>query len=59
MIIFAVGDIITQLKAEGVQMGLGMMLYPVGEGTQVVHALNFAVRGALSFGGVARGDRRR
>ena len=38
-------------------MGERFRLYPVGEGTQIVHALNFAIRAALSFGGVQRGDR--
>jgi len=57
LLIIASGEVIEQLRAEGVKMGLNMMLYPVGTGTQIVHALNFAIRGALSFGGVQRGDR--
>lgn len=59
LLIIAAGDIIEQLKEKGVRTGLDLMLYPVGHGTQVVHALNFAVRAALSFGGVQRGDRER
>jgi CO dehydrogenase/CO-methylating acetyl-CoA synthase complex beta subunit len=57
MLIIASNEIIEQLRNANIKMGLGMMLYPVGEGTQIVHALNFAIRGALSFGGVQRGDR--
>ncbi len=57
MLIIASYDTIDQLRDSGIKMGLGMMLYPVGTGTQIVHALNFAIRGALSFGGVQRGDR--
>lgn len=57
LLIIASGEVIDQLRSEGVKMGLNMMLYPVGRGTQIVHALNFAIRGALSFGGVQRGDR--
>lgn len=57
LLIIATYGIIDQLREEGVKMGLGMMLYPVGTGTQAVHALNFAIRAALSFGGVQRGDR--
>ena len=57
MLIIATYDTIDQLRDADIKMGLGMMLYPVGTGTQIVHALNFAIRGALSFGGVQRGDR--
>jgi acetyl-CoA synthase len=59
MLIIACGGVVRQLREEGVSMGLGMMLYPVGEFTQAVHGLNFAIRAALSFGGVQRGDRER
>ncbi len=59
LLIIAAGGVIEQLKGKGVRMGLDLMLYPVGHGTQVVHALNFAVRAALSFGAVQRGDRDR
>jgi len=59
MLIIASFDTIRQLKDEGVQMGLDIMLYPVGTFTQVIHGLNFAIRAALSFGGVQRGDRER
>ena len=57
MLIIATYDIIKQLKDEGIAMGLDRMLYPVGEFTQVIHGLNFAIRAALSFGGVQKGDR--
>ncbi|OPY33094.1 MAG: Acetyl-CoA decarbonylase/synthase complex subunit beta 2 [Methanomassiliicoccales archaeon PtaU1.Bin124] len=59
MLIIASFDTIKQLKDSGIQMGLDLMLYPVGEFTQVIHGLNFAIRAALSFGGVQRGDRER
>ncbi len=57
MLIVATYDIIKQLKDENITMGLDRMLYPVGEFTQVIHGLNFAIRAALSFGGVQKGDR--
>jgi len=57
MLIIATYDIIKQLKDENISMGLDRMLYPVGEFTQVIHGLNFAIRAALSFGGVQKGDR--
>ncbi|QLH75637.1 MAG: CO dehydrogenase/CO-methylating acetyl-CoA synthase complex subunit beta [Methanomassiliicoccales archaeon] len=59
MLIIAANEVIPQLRSLGIRTGLDRMLYPVGSGTQVVHALNFAVRAALSFGGVQRGDRDR
>jgi acetyl-CoA synthase len=57
MLIIASYDIIKQLKDEKIAMGLERMLYPVGEFTQIIHGLNFAIRAALSFGGVQSGDR--
>ncbi len=57
MLIVASYDIIKQLKDEKIAMGIDRMLYPVGEFTQVIHGLNFAIRAALSFGGVQKGDR--
>ncbi len=57
MLIIATYDIIKQLKDENISMGLDRMLYPVGEFTQVIHGLNFAIRAALSFGGIQKGDR--
>ncbi len=59
MLIFASFDTIRQLNDEGIKTGLEMRLYPIGEFTQVVHALNFAIRVALTFGGVQKGDRER
>jgi acetyl-CoA synthase len=57
MLIIVSYDIIKQLKDEGIAMGLERMLYPVGEFTQIIHGLNFAIRAALSFGGIQKGDR--
>ncbi len=59
MLIFASFDTIHQLQDEGIKTGLDLRLYPIGEFTQVVHALNFAIRVALTFGGVQKGDRER
>jgi len=59
MLIIASFDIIKQLEDLKIATGLDIMLYPVGEFTQVIHGLNFAIRAALSFGGIQRGDRER
>jgi len=46
-----------QLREAGAKSGWGRMLYPVGPHSAIVHAINFALRAALSFGNVAPGDR--
>ncbi|MFQ6106226.1 MAG: acetyl-CoA decarbonylase/synthase complex subunit alpha/beta [Thermoplasmata archaeon] len=57
MLLMATFDIIRQLEDQGIKMGTDIMLYPLGEFTQAIHGLNFAIRAALTFGGVKRGDR--
>lgn len=58
MLIIATYDVIEQLRDQHIAMGLDRMLYPVGSFTQLIHGLNFAIRAALSFGGIKPGDRR-
>ena len=49
-----------QLQEEGVQLGWDTRLVPFGDDvTATVHALGFATRAALSFGGAKPGDFRR
>ncbi len=61
MLIIPTFDIIQQLKDEGIDVGekkgLDRMLFCVGEFTQAIHGLNFAIRAALAFGGKQPGDR--
>ncbi|MCK4444543.1 MAG: CO dehydrogenase/CO-methylating acetyl-CoA synthase complex subunit beta, partial [Thermoplasmata archaeon] len=57
MLLMATFDIIRQLEDEGISMGTDIMLFPLGEFTQAIHGLSFAIRAALTFGGVQRGDR--
>jgi acetyl-CoA synthase len=46
-----------QLAEEGVEMGWDTYLVPYGRGmSAAVHALNFAARAAMTFGGVKPGD---
>ena len=59
MLIMAADEVVRVLQENEVQMGLGMMLYPLGSFTQLVHALDFVTRAALSFGGVQKGDAER
>lgn len=55
ILIFAAGNIADQLRDKNVQMGAKLMLFPTGPGTQIIHAINFAIRAALSFGAIGRG----
>ena len=55
MVAIASGDYPALIQRQGIEMGLDRMLYPVGMFTGTVHALNFAVRAALTFGNVAGG----
>jgi acetyl-CoA synthase len=57
MLIMATFDIIRQLEDEGISMGTDIMLFPLGEFTQAIHGLSFAIRAAVAFGGIQRGDR--
>jgi acetyl-CoA synthase len=57
MLLMATFDIIRQLEDQGIKMGTDIMLYPLGEFTQAIHGLSFAIRAALAFGGIKRGDR--
>lgn len=46
-----------QLDSKGVQLGWNTRLVPFGKDTSAaIHALSFASRAALSFGGVKKGD---
>ena len=50
-------SIIEQLKEGGLQMGLDSYVVPFGRDTiSVVYVLNFAIRAALSFGGIKAGN---
>ncbi|NLL94487.1 MAG: CO dehydrogenase/CO-methylating acetyl-CoA synthase complex subunit beta [Thermoplasmatales archaeon] len=53
------GEYSRAMEAAGIRMGLDRMLYPLGDFAGLVHALNFAVRAALIFGGVTPGDKTR
>ncbi len=50
-------SIIDQLKKGGLQMGLESYVVPFGRDTiSVVYVLNFAIRAALTFGGIKAGN---
>lgn len=50
-------EIIEQLLEENVKLGIDYIAFPLGNFTQAIHAVNFALRAGLAFGGIAPGMR--
>ena len=50
-------EIIEQLLEENVKIGIDYIAFPVGNFTQAIHAVNFALRAGLAFGGITPGDK--
>jgi len=57
MMIFLSDEIIEQLLEENMKMGIDYICFPLGNFTQVVHAVNYALRAGLAFGGIQPGRR--
>ncbi|MDQ7794844.1 MAG: acetyl-CoA decarbonylase/synthase complex subunit alpha/beta [bacterium] len=55
--IFASDEIIEQLIEEDVKLGIDYIAFPLGSFTQVIHAVNYALRAGLAFGGIPPGQR--
>ncbi|MEG1755497.1 MAG: acetyl-CoA decarbonylase/synthase complex subunit alpha/beta [Clostridia bacterium] len=54
---FLIGDVIDQINAEGVKVGLEFRVVPLGHDvTAVIHVVTVAIRAALIFGAVPAGD---
>ncbi len=54
------GGVLQQLQEKGVDIGWEHYIVPLGPDTiSTIYALNWAARGALTFGGIAGGDYRR
>ena len=51
-----VNEVTEQLLDAGVELGAGALAVPLGNFTQVIHAVNFAMRAAFALGGIAPGD---
>ncbi|MFH1848845.1 MAG: acetyl-CoA decarbonylase/synthase complex subunit alpha/beta [archaeon] len=56
ILILACNEIIGQLRRQRVKIGIEFDLFPLGEFTAAVHAVNFAVRVGLTFGNISRGS---
>ncbi|MDD2420815.1 MAG: acetyl-CoA decarbonylase/synthase complex subunit alpha/beta, partial [Heliobacteriaceae bacterium] len=57
MMLFLCDEIVEQLLEENVKLGVDYIAFPVGNFTQVVHAVNYALRAGMAFGGIAPGAR--
>ena len=57
MMIFMSDEIIEQLLEENVKLGVDYIAFPIGNFTQVIHAVNYALRAGMAFGGIPPGLR--
>ncbi|KJR48033.1 CO dehydrogenase/acetyl-CoA synthase, acetyl-CoA synthase subunit [Desulfosporosinus sp. I2] len=55
--IFLCDEIIEQLLEENVKIGEDYIAFPLGNFTQIIHAVNYAFRAGLAFGGIPAGER--
>jgi acetyl-CoA synthase len=55
--IFLCDEVIEQLLEENVKIGEDYIAFPLGNFTQVIHAVNYAFRAGLTFGGIPAGER--
>ncbi len=56
LMIMLSNEIIEQLLDAGLTLGVDYIAFPLGNFTQVIHAVNYALRAGLAFGGVPGGD---
>jgi len=56
MLIIMANEIIEQCIDADINIGPEYLSFPLGNFTQVIHAVNFAFRASLAFGGVPAGD---
>ncbi|WP_188397220.1 acetyl-CoA decarbonylase/synthase complex subunit alpha/beta [Sporomusa sp. GT1] len=59
IMIFLANEVIEQCIEENVKIGADFITFPLGNFTQVIHAVNFAFRAGLAFGGIPAGQRER
>ncbi|MEW6524362.1 MAG: acetyl-CoA decarbonylase/synthase complex subunit alpha/beta [Bacillota bacterium] len=57
MMIFLSDEIIEQLLEEDMKLGTDYICFPLGNFTQVIHAVNYALRAGPMFGGIPPGQR--
>jgi acetyl-CoA synthase len=55
LLVFLAGEVVGQAERTGVKLGEDFRTFPLGPLPAVIHAVNFAVRAGLTFGGLGRG----
>lgn len=56
LLVFMAGSVVRQMSRAGVKLGEEFKTFPLGPIPAVIHAVNFAVRAGLTFGGIGRGQ---
>lgn len=57
MMIFLVNEVIEQLLEQNMKLGIDYIAFPMGNFTQIIHVVNYALRAGMAFGGIAPGLR--
>ncbi len=55
--IFMSYEVVDQAVEAGLKLGIDFITFPTGNFTQVIHAVNYALRAGLAFGGITPGLR--
>ncbi len=55
--IFLCNQVVEQAIEAGCKLGIDFIAFPTGNFTQIVHAVNYALRAGMSFGGIPPGER--
>ncbi len=55
--IFLCNQVIEQAIEAGCKLGIDFIAFPIGNFTQVIHAVNYALRAGMTFGGIPAGER--
>ncbi|NLC12081.1 MAG: CO dehydrogenase/CO-methylating acetyl-CoA synthase complex subunit beta, partial [Firmicutes bacterium] len=55
--IFMAYEVVDQAIEAGLKIGIDFITFPLGNFTQVIHAVNYALRAGLAFGGIEPGKR--
>jgi acetyl-CoA synthase len=55
--IFLTNQVVEQAIEAGCKLGIDFIAFPTGNFTQVIHAVNYALRAGMAFGGIPPGER--
>ena len=55
--IFLCNQVVEQAIEAGCKLGIDFIAFPLGNFTQIIHAVNYALRAGIAFGGIPAGER--